>query len=46
MSESEAKAMDAQMSKLRSQEVKQAAPKGDNQWSTYPAEAKSPKKAQ
>lgn len=46
MSESEAKSMDEKMSKLRSQEVKQAAPNGDNQWSTYPAEAKSPKKAQ
>ena len=45
MSEAEAKAMDVQMSKLRSKEVKQAAPKGENQWSTYPAEVKSPKKA-
>jgi Mn-containing catalase len=45
MSESEAKAMDEQMSKRRSQEVKKATPKGENQWSTYPAEAKSPKKS-
>jgi Mn-containing catalase len=44
MSEAETKAMDLQMSKLRSQEVKQAVPKGENQWSTYGAKAKSPKK--
>jgi Mn-containing catalase len=45
MTEAEAKVMEQQMSKLRSTEVKKAVPKGENQWNTYPAEAKSPKKA-
>lgn len=38
--------LDQEMSKLRSQEVKQAVPKGENQWNTYPAGPTSPKSAQ
>ena len=46
MTEAEVQAKNAQMSKMRSTEVKQSLPAGENQWSTYPAKAESPKKAQ
>lgn len=45
--QAEAEQMNRQLSELRSQEVKQAMPKGkENQWNSYPAELESPKTAQ
>lgn len=44
-SQDEVEKLDRQLSQQRSQEVKAAVPHGGNQWSTYPAELKSPKTA-
>jgi Mn-containing catalase len=44
-SQDEVEKMDRKLSQQRSQKVKEAVPHGENQWSSYPSELKSPKAA-